>query len=494
MALPTEVYYRFACTLLDVTGTVESNVDFETGKRSTEATSTVAFAVRADPRRAARIRLPRHQGSGSHDVAVKLLDDGRIASASGSAQGILAEVIGAGVALAGFAASIVRAVVAPGLPAVPAPADIGGAKTPRALWTEKHADDAKWLAAAETGLKELHEALVTTAHAMKTDDPAATQRKLVGLRSGIAALEQEIAAIEARREAWLNADYRSLRTHRFSIAPDEGFEFEGRPPSPPPAEIGADQLKEGSQTAQDLLAALGVAIVDVTPPDEQDGWTTEDANTIDKLRADLEKGEGERGILFRIPRPATLAIYTAASWTDDGKVKRLELDRTERVFVLDRFSRIGSVPFDKDISGAIEFSAGGAASSVTVAGSSELSAVLKALADAPEKLATSMEKGKTVVDTWNALGRAQRDEEVAALEARKKQLEAAVANRGLVADVTSKETLQMVKDRLERAKGDPAPETSAQAKLDEARKAELARLRVELSIEKTEEALTAYRD
>jgi hypothetical protein len=120
--------------------------------------------------------------------------------------------------------------------------------------------------------------------------------------------------------------------------------------------------------------------------------------------------------------------------------------------------------------------------------------VLKALAGAPEKLASSMEQGKKVVTTWNELGRASADNTVAELEARKKQLEAEIANRGLIADAKNKETLQMVKDRIERAKGDPAAPPTAQAKLDEERKAELARMRVELSIHRTEEALTAYKD
>jgi len=502
----TELYYRFACSQFAVSGSVESNVDYETGLPITEATSEITSKVMADPRREALVRFPRHQGSANHNVSFKLLDDGRLASASGSEAGILADAITAAISVIGFVGGIVQAIAAPAklpvptirpLQAPPAP------PTPRKRWEGEKAGDAELLKNSLAALKELHATVISESAAMATTaNPAATYRKLIGLRAAIAAVEEMVAAIEARREAWLNTNYQTLSTHTFTLPTDEAFSFETEMTSPP-STIEANFLKDVAEPG-DMLSSLGVAIVEITPEAEADIWTTEDAATLAVLKDDVDSGEQPRGVFFRIPRAAKFAIYTATAWDDDGRVKTLQLSRVERCWALDRYSRLGSVPFEGegDVSASVVFSAAGTPESVVVSGKSQLSAVLQALGGAPEKLSASLGHAKTAVEAWNALSMSRVDRETAALEARKKQLEAVVAGRDLESDAMHRETLKTLKARLERLKTEkaigeataPPKVPSEQSRHDAERTQELDRLRVELAIAKAEAALSSFND
>ena len=511
-SIPTELYYRLACSVLQVTGTVESTRDFDTGEPATSATSEVSLAVTADPRQGARVRLPEHHGSANHDVTIKLLDDGRLAAASGAATSILPDIISAGASILGFVGGVVRAVAAPGLAALPAlatreapPGEPPRPETPRERSAREKHEDAGRLEKAVVAIDELHDAVVSEAHAMATtSQPSASQRKLIGLQTAIAAAQQEVASIETRRQAWVDATYGTALSYNFSIPTDEVFTFEGQRPQHPPAQIEPSALARGSDAARDMLASLGVAVVDLTPPLASDPWTTEDATVLDDIRQDLERGERARGVFFRIARPATLALYAASTWNEDGAVQRLELNRIERTWALDASSRLGSVPLEGggDLTASIEFSDGGAPKSVTVSGKSALATALSALSGAPEKLAGGLGQAKSAMEAWNALGASRTDREIAALEARKKQLDAVIATRGLEADATHTETLQTLKDRLERLKTEkeigtvtaPAPVASEPDRHAAEREQELARLRVELGIAYAQARLAALDD
>src|SRR5215218_6454307 len=94
-AVRTELYYRLACSSLLVTGSRNTLADWEKGAEEVTADSDVTLFVQADPLLQARVRLPEHTGRGSHEVSLKLGQDGRLVSASGSAKGILGEAISA---------------------------------------------------------------------------------------------------------------------------------------------------------------------------------------------------------------------------------------------------------------------------------------------------------------------------------------------------------------------------------------------------------------
>ncbi len=288
----TELYYRFACSQFTVSGSVESNVDYETGHPITDATSEITSKVMADPRRKALVRFPQHRGSANHNLSFKLLDDGRLASASGSEAGILADAITAAASVVGFVVGVVRAVAAPPMMSAPTiravqPQEVP--PTPRERWEDEKAGDAALLEKGHDALKMLHASVISESAVMATtSDPAATYRKLIGLRAAITAVEEKVASVEARREAWLNTNYQTISTHSFTLPTDEAFSFEDNVTSPP-STIEANFLK-GVAEPGDMLYSLGVAIVEVTPEDEADIWTTEDEAALELLEGDIDSG------------------------------------------------------------------------------------------------------------------------------------------------------------------------------------------------------------
>src|SRR4051812_21300271 len=93
--VPTELYYRFACSSFVVSGTRETSTNWDSGEVTVVPKADVSLAVEADARQPI-IRLPKLPGT--HDVSLKLTSDGRLASISGTTHGILATAIEASLA------------------------------------------------------------------------------------------------------------------------------------------------------------------------------------------------------------------------------------------------------------------------------------------------------------------------------------------------------------------------------------------------------------
>jgi hypothetical protein len=492
-AVPTELYYRLACSTFLVTGSRTTRANWDTGAEEITADSDVTLFVQADPQIDARIRLPEHVGRGSHDLSLKFAEDGRLLSGTGSAKGLLGEAIGAAASVISFVGGIAGAALSAGLPAAP-PEGVARPKSPAEKWHEDKTKDSARLREAIMVLEDLHDAVIATGRSIAGEAPPAEAfRRLVALRAAIPAVEAEIAAIIARREAWYNADYAASVPLRLALPTHSIFRL-AAPPAVPPRELdmGHLHLDDAPREARHVLEQVGLAIVEVTRSDERDELTDEDRVTIVSLMQDVERGELPLGIFFRVPRPAVIALYEK-----DGQVLRLE--SFERYWLVDRFSRMGSIPLDGsgDRTASITFTPTGRPETTAVAEQSLLGEALEALGKAPEQIAAGIGHAKTVVEDWGALSASRSERELRALERRKNQLEFDIARRGLEADAQHHETLQELKDRLERLKtekdiGDFGAAPSVREQFDAERKKVLEELRTDVRIARAEAELASF--
>jgi hypothetical protein len=483
--VPVEVYYRLAGSRLDVSGSVESSTDWDGADHVTK-TSDVQLSVAADRRNEALVRFPRPTEHGTYDLTLKLAPDGRLLSASGSVQGILAEVVSAGATLVGFVAGIAARVLAPGVRSE--------ADTPSPTKAWEATDDGRRLKTAAAVLGELHAAIVQTSRAMASAGaPAKVYRKLVGLQAAAAAVEAEVTVLNTRRDAWYATTYVQSETYTFVLYTDELF----RPRTPiglPPRTLARDALDDGSSHARAVLDTLGLALVEVSRHGDRE--TPADRDDETDLESDVERGALPLGVYFRVPRPCAIAFYKAQETGED-----LVLERVERYWAVDGNCRLGSIPLEGkgSPSASIDFSATGAPETIAVSAQDRLAEALTALAGAPAKLSEGLGSAKTAVEAYDALSASRAAREVAALENRKTALEAVLSASWLESGKDKTETLQEVKDRLERLKtmGEieklehPTPSTD-EDKRDAENLKQLERVQVALATKAAQTALAAF--
>ena len=515
-AAAPEIYYRLTCSSLLVTGKRETKVNWETGAPEVTPTADVRLVVEAERRRIGLI--PRLKGS--NELTVKLASDGRLLSVSGTTRGLVGELLQASLGAVSFAAGIVGSVLAPRLPVpatISAPIAAARAPTPVAKddekteeessapetpaqdWEQTNPDgDASRLASARATLGTLHAAVLTrAAEAATGESPAAAYRRLLAVKNAIKTVEAEVAAINIRREAWLQVHYPTgAEEFRHDLPTDEVFHVVG--PDVPPT-LRRSQLTDGSAGARAVLRDLAVAIVEVRAgsyPDRMDIDDAEDLATLDAKR------EGRPAVYFRVSRSALIALYRDAPDRDEGNPERLlTLVRAERYWVSDLDSRMGTIPLtgDGSLKASAAFTETGVLDSVSFIAEDKLEKLIAALKAAPEQVAAGLTQAKTAVETWGTLRSAAAQREIDLLEARKQQLELEVATRGLTADVAKTESLAQVKDRLERLRVEKeiasltTPPTGDEVAA--AARATLAqRLQVEVEIARAEHALAAFHD
>jgi hypothetical protein len=510
--VPTELYYRFPCSSLLVTGTCEQRKDWDTGKEVVRPTADISLFVEADTRRP-MVRLPQQEGA--HEQSLKLTPDGRLASVSGSAHGLLAMVIETSLAVTSFAAGLIGAAIAPRLPGLPTVAAAspsiatrtlaggpkGDAESPAKKWADENPDgDATRLANARSALAALHDELIAHAQESADQQPASAYRRLVAIKHAISLVEEEVAAINLRKDAWFNTRFSTIEQHRFQLPTDRAFRLAGDH-SVAPVKIALSDLEPGSAAATAALERLYVAVVEVRTAVTAQGATIDDAADLDELERDEYFGALGPGMYFRVPRPAVIAIYQdAADRKTDDASRELTLHSVDRYWVVDRDSRMGSVPLVDEGKASVSFGSTGAVDSVALDIESRLEKVLEALKGAPAAISGGLTQAKGTVEAWNSLRAARADRELRVLEQRKQQLESEIANRGLEADAEQTETLQELKDRLERLKvekdiaGIQAPGQSDEEREATARRDLAARLRTEVAIAKAEHELAGFHD
>jgi hypothetical protein len=510
--VPMEVSYRLPCTTLRVGGTREKRTEWEAAEPHVVASAAISLAV--DAERRGLVRLPQFERD--HHFEIKLTPDGRLAGASNDSNGLLGEAIEATLGVVSFAAGLVGSVVSPGLPQIPAvrsatPVPRGldkvapeaeeraEPKTPAEKWLAENPDgDAGRLKQAVQTLRDLNSAVIAIAgQAAETESPAGVYRKLITVRAAIAEVQAQIAEINARRDAWYSSHYVESKEHVSQLPTDEAFKFEVRE-LVAPSTIPADAVKQGSARARAVLEALDIAIVELRPESPRDLANTADAADQHQLDSDQRHGNLPPGIWFRIPRSALIALYVR-----EGADAPLKLHSADWYWAVDADSQLNSFPLEAkgDLDVAATFTSEGLLQSLTMDAKGRLAELLEALKAAPGQIAGGIEQAEKVAKSWDTLRSARVDREVKALEQRKKQLEAAVAARGLEADASSVETLQQLKDRLARlqterdiGKLESPPPPDEQAEEDAERRALARRLRTELAIEQREHALAAFRE
>ena len=124
--------------------------------------------------------------------------------------------------------------------------------------------------------------------------------------------------------------------------------------------------------------------------------------------------------------------------------------------------------------------------------------MLTALGQVPDKVSAGLTSAKSAADAWSSLSTYRSSQQLAALTRRQQALQAAVAVRGLEADAASPETLQQLKDRLDRITtqkqiDDAAPSAPTAAEAEAAaQKQLLAALKLQLAIAETRNELGWY--
>jgi hypothetical protein len=509
--MSTELYYRLTCSQVMVTGTRETRTGWSNGEKEIQPSAVVELGIGADPRRPI-VRVPRIDGS--HELSLKLLPDGRLAAVNGTTAGVLRGVIEATIGLVSFSAGLIGAAIAPRLPG---PSLVATGATPETLafrkreprrttpeqqWVEQDPDgDATRLVAARRVLQALNDAIVErSAEMADTPRPASAYRRLLGVKNAISAVEEVITAINARREAWYNAQFRETEEHEFRFPTDATFRLRIER-ALAPSTVKRSDLDDGSKAAAAALEHLHVAIVEIRRM-AGDGWTTEDAGTLDDLERDNDRGDLAPGIHFRVPRPAKIAIYRDAPERDlDDGDRTLTLDSVNDYWVVDLASRMGEIPFKggEKLTASAAFAASGILETVSIDSESRIEALVEALKAAPKQATAGLSEAKTAVETWSALRSSRIERELKVLEHRKKQLEQEVAIRGLETDAASRQSLQQLKDRLARLKtlkdiggleNPAAPDPVAEH--DEERRKTAARLRTEVAIARAQQQLAAF--
>jgi hypothetical protein len=503
----TEVVYRLACTTLHVTGTREERTAWDKTEPHVVADAAVTLAVEAERRGV--VQLPEFDRD--HAFEVKLGPDGRLTGASNSSQGLLGEAIEATLGVVSFAAGLVGSIVSPGLPAVPAPGRravrtaaierVDPPQTPAEKWVALDLDgDATRLKAALTTLKALHNAVVDiAAEAATSPYPASVYRRLIAVRGAIAEVETEVAAINTRRDAWHAQNFVKSRDFETQIPSDALFVHEVDSLTPPDT-IPAEAVARGPARAKAALEKLDVAIVELRTRGLGDRADTDDALDQEAIDRDQRHGNLAAGIWFRIPRSGLIALYVRKA-----KDTPLELHSADWYWLVDEDSRLGSFPLDRGEKSSLDvaatFTSEGLLQTLSMDAQGRLAVVLEALKNAPATIAGGLEQAEKAAKSWDSLRSVRADRELKALENRKKQLEAAVAARGLEADASELKTLQELKDKLERLKtqrdigkieSPAAPDE--QEKLDAERRELARRLKTELLIELRENALATFQD
>jgi hypothetical protein len=424
---PTEVYYRLARSVVEISGEVTSGFDPKTSQKRTSATSDIELTVAADPRLDWRCPLPMGRSfMKDKEFDLKFASDGRLTSSSATVTGAGGAIVEAGVRVAAFVGSAVVAAVAKGLEeARPEPEP----RTFDQVLSDENEDLYKRRESYRASIVALQDKLAQHG-AQVAANPGAPGLLLQGtvIRGTLERIRMEAAEVEAEVDAWRRKRFPSELTAReFAIGTDELPNIDAA------GQTATFNLNELTSPVREAAEQLGVLVARVAEVDEDDlNWTSEDLTD-------------ESGIWFRTARPVDLALYER----ELGSTGEFRLRSVTRTWVVDSESRLGFVRFDSGLFekqvGALEFGDTGALSGLTSAGESAARQVSAALSAAPGQVKESVEQASAVVEGLTKLRATGAERRLADLKRRKETIDAEIAEKGALATRAQREEL----DRLD---------------------------------------------
>lgn len=314
-----KVWYALPISVVKITGKVTVRTD-ESGAKVPERTSKVSLAVEADADNR-HLVAPRASSWSSREFELSLEADERLGGATHSASGHGAEVISAGLRVAGLAAKVVGHAAAA--------VSQSGLQTEdmESILRAEQAELARRRAECGQVIDRLQRKLIGLGNEAAQEEPGADIAAAVAAtQAAIAAARSEKALLDARFDKWRTERFpEATTTFAYTLRVDR---LPTRDQASPRAELTENELGNGQ--VGEILRTLGVAVVRVGDRDP-----TEHSDTF-----------GEDGIRYRLPRACELAVYEADPHASDPRTANLELRKVQPVWIVDSSSELGWVPFE----------------------------------------------------------------------------------------------------------------------------------------------------
>ena len=382
----TEIYYRLARSIILINGSVDDDVDPDTGEPRRNMASKVAVGVEADPRPAGRCKLPA-RGSFWKDrhFELALAEDGRLVGSNGSVVGRGGAAVVAGVRVVAFLGTF--ALRLGGVP-VAIGVDRGDTKAQSVedAYAKEHEEDAKRRQEFRAAIRALQGQIASEASRVpEVEDPAGIVTKVGAIQTVLEAVRSEAALLEQQFDSWRAARFPARREeYSYALGTDELPRIDTAPDC---LELDLTALPAALQAS---AASLGVVVVEVGDPQE---------SAPDSAP---ENRQQQSGIWFRAARPVTLAVYERAPDTQGG-IEQSSTFRRARLFahwVVDSRSALGFLRYESGVfskrAAGLAFGPGGALTSISSASSATVSAVASAAGDTGAAIKESVEQAPRV--------------------------------------------------------------------------------------------------
>jgi hypothetical protein len=371
---PQTVRYFLPLTVAKIEGSVTVSTA-ATGVKVPVRTSKVSLATEADRQNMRELALyPRFWEERA--FGVKLTADERLTGASHSSTGLGAEIVTAGLRVAGVIAQT-AALLAKGLPAAASqPAEIE-----EVLQAEQPDLAERRKAVAET-LDLLESKLLAVAKEIAEPDPAVDLRYLLdAVQAALTAARAEAQTLESQFDEWRAGRFPDWTTsYSYTLGVDR---MPDRPSAEPELRL-AEKDRARGQVAE-IMDTLGVVVVRIA--DEDPTQHSEDRND--------QPPETDR-VHYRLPRRCQLAVYEIPAEVDvaEGQPPPLHLRRLMPAWIVDSRSEVASVRFESDVFKAhgagVEFGDGGTLVNLTNKETGAASAITTVVSGATGAIAGSV--------------------------------------------------------------------------------------------------------
>jgi hypothetical protein len=483
---PNRLHYRAGRSVVTVSGsvtTVESTLE-GAPPSSPVTTSKVDLLLEADPRLELLLKSDESFWN-DKKFDLKFAGDGRLISTSSVEAGSGAAILEAGVRIATFAAGVAVRLAAFGASAVQDGKPRGSATAEHSIADEAYAKAYPAAAGRRQALKaslgSLVDSLARASDALATSmDPSAlyaARARCRAIQEALEAVRKEAAVTESVFDAWLATTQTTSTTD---------YTFVLRTLDLLTDTNDADVLKYATaddiQESQRALAqALNVIVtLDHDPLRPPAG---------DSLPDDLPL----EGFYVRVPRPVVISAYET---TDDRGASPRTFHRKSRrrLWVIDEHSDLDFIGshahlFDKHTA-TLSFGDSGSLTKVGIDETSQAKGVAGGLSAGVAQVKATLDDTVKVFDDLSKLRSGAASDRLTALKQEKEELEAKIAQKGLLATAADREKLAVLKEKADEASTlkqlTADAEVARQAQELSSLKDKLAKAKAQLELEKTE--------
>ncbi len=441
--------YRLALSVVRVTGIVEVADDPSTGTPTRSPTGDMTLGVEADPVDLGHAILMRGGGWDERKLDVKLTHDGRLSSSAMELSGAGGAMIAAGAKLLSFGIGL--GIAALGVLSAEE-------SDQEQAYRTAHPDLAARRKELREGINALHQLmgqLANEAASAEAPERGVPLRQLPSVRLALDAVRTEANLLETHFDAWVAATYVARQErYEFVVGTDALPTLNNATEAPPFVDLDDAAL---SGPMAKIARALGVVVLAAEGEDQSELGGAPDP--------------GEAGIVYRIPRPLTLAVYEATESAQAGeetgdveasqdqgaanrRARRFVLRSVQRAWVVDRCCQVATIGLKSGLfekaSATVEFADTGTLAHVGTSSSSVAGTVAAALGALPENVKEGLSSASAVVGEVGKLRVAQADAYLAELERKKKIAEATIASKPSAMDAQLAQ-LQRIKAQADTA-------------------------------------------